>query len=156
MGYTGYSVEEIEDALVSTLQANETLDGYVKTFEKMPWNRIADLKKYLKQYPAIIVAYRGGNDDTGNFSVMDHAGLFAVMCAHQNVRSPSAAASGPVSGEKGVYDMLNDVLNVLNFSKLGLDIIMCKAKGVRAVAATQSLTIFSRDFEVTWRYVYGA
>lgn len=155
MTYTGYSIEEIEDAMVSTLQADETLAGYVKTFERIPWDRITELEKILKRYPAIIVAYAGGDDDNDIYNVCDHRGRFAVFCAHKNVRSPSAAARGPVSGEKGVYDMLEDVLSVLNYSNLGLDIIACISKRVRAVAATQSLTIFSREFEVTWRYDFS-
>jgi len=155
MAYTGYSIEEIEDAMVSTVQNDETLSGYIKIFERMPWDRIMDLEKILKQYPAIIVAYRGGNDNN-KYPVCDHAGVFAVLCAHKNVRSPSAAARGPVSGEKGVYDMLGDVFSALQFSNLGLSIISCISKGVRAVSATQSLTIFSREFEVTWRYTYSA
>ena len=155
MTYTGYTVEEIEDGIVETLEADSTLSGYVKTFERMPWDRIGELEKILKQYPAIVVAYAGGEDDTDNYNVCDHAGRFAVLCAHKSVRSPSAAARGPVEGEKGVFDMLGDVLSCLNFSGLGLDIIRCRSLRVRAVAATPSLTIFSREFEVTWRYTYG-
>jgi len=151
MSYTGYSIEEIEDAMVSTLENASSL-SYVKTFERMPWDRITELEKILKRFPSIVVAYAGGEDDNDNYNVCDHAGRFAVFCAHKNVRSPSAAARGPVSGEKGVYDMLEDVLSVLNYSKLGLDITSCVSKRVRAVAATPSLTIFSREFEVTWRY----
>ncbi|MBN2060703.1 MAG: DUF1834 family protein [Deltaproteobacteria bacterium] len=156
MGYTGYSIEQIEDAIVSALQADETLAGYVKTFERMPWENLDDLTKLLRQYPAIVVSYAGGDDDTGNMNVADHGGRFAVMCAHKNVRSPSAAATGPVTGEKGVYDMLKDVLSCLNFSSLGLNIIRCRSLRVRRVAATKALTIFSREFEVRWRYTYSA
>jgi len=156
MGYTGYSIESIEDAIVSTLSNNATLKAYVKTFERMPWDNLDELVKLLRQYPAIVVSYSGGDDDTGNFNVMDHSGRFAVMCAHKNVRSPSAAARGPVTGEKGVYDMLKDVLAALNFSTLGLTILLCRSLRVRRVAATKSLTIFSREFEVKWRMTYSA
>lgn len=155
MTYSGYTIEQIEDGIVDTLKDDSTLAGYVKTFERMPWDRIADLEKILKRYPAIVVAYSGGQDNNDNYAVCDHAGTFAVLCAHKNVRSPSAAARGPVSGEKGVYDMLSDVLSCLNFSTLGLSIIRCKSVGVKAVAATPSITIFSREFEVTWRYTHS-
>ena len=156
MGYTGYSIEDIEDAILTTLQEDKTLAAYIKTFERMPWDNITELGKILKQYPAIVVTYKGGVDDNDIYSVCDHAGVFAVLCAHKNVRSPSAAANGPVSGEKGVYAMLGDVLSALNFSKIGLDISSCISKGVRAVGATQSLTIFSREFEIIWRFTHSA
>lgn len=153
MGYDGYSIEDIEDAIVATMQNDSALSAYVKTFKTMPWDRISELKNILKRYPAIVVAYRGGSDNNDNMAVSDHAGLFAVLCANKNVRSPSAAARGITAGEKGVFDMLKDVLSALNFSTLGLDIIRCKTMGIRPVAATESLTIFSREVEVTWRYI---
>ena len=155
MAYTGYSIEQIEDAVVNTLKVYPALKAYVKTFERMPWENLPDLENLLKRYPANIVSYGGGNDDNSSYSVMDHSGLFTVMCAHKNVRSPSAAARGTVSGEKGVYDMLKDVLNALNYSNLGLDIISCKSLKVRRVAASTKLTIFSREFEIKWRYTYS-
>jgi phage gp37-like protein len=154
MGYTGYSIEEIEDAIVTKLSEDTTLKTYIKTFERMPWENLDDLEKLLRQYPAIVVSYAGGEDDTGSFSVLDHAGRFAVMCAHKNFRSSSAAARGLITGEKGVYDMLNDVLSALNFTNLGLDIISCRSLRIRRVAATNNLTIFSREFEIKWRYTY--
>ncbi len=152
MGYTGYSIEEIEDAIVSTLENDATLAGYVKTFSRLPWNMINELEKILKKYPALVVAYRGGTDNNDNYAVSDHAGLFAILCSNKNVRSPSAASRGITAGEKGIYDMLKDVLNALNFSTLGLDIIRCKTMGIRVISATDNLTIFSREVEVTWRY----
>ena len=155
MSYTGYSIEDIEDAILKTLQDDATLAAYVKTFERMPWDNITELAKILKQYPAIVVTYKGGVDDNNIYSVCDHTGVFAILAANKNVRSPSAAARGPVDGEKGAYDMLTDVLSALNFSKLGLDIISCISKGVRLVGATESMTIFSREFEVIWRYVHS-
>jgi len=152
-GYSGYSIEEIEDAIVETLEASAWLN-YVKTIERMPWDRINDLEKILTRYPAIVVAYQGGADNNDNYAVCDHRGQFAIMCAHKNVRSPSAAARGITAAETGVFVMLNDVLRALNFSSLGLDIIACKTIGIRPIAATESMTVFSRDVEVTWRMTY--
>ena len=154
LAYRGYSIEEIEDAIVAALEASARLN-YVKTVERMPWDRINDLERFLARYPAIVVAYQGGTDNNDNYAVSDHRGEFSILCAHKNVRSPSAAARGITTAEKGVFDMLKDVTNALNFSSLGLDIIACKTLGIRPIAATESMTVFSRDIEVTWRMVYG-
>jgi phage gp37-like protein len=155
MGYTGYSIEEIEDALVSTLKNDTTLSAYVKIFDRLPWERATEAEKLVKQYPALLVAYAGGKDDTDNFNVCDHMGRFAVWCAARNLRTPSAALTGPETGEKGVYDLLKDVLSCLNYSNLGLDISYCKAVRVLALAASPRVAIFSREFEVSWRYSYA-
>ena len=153
MTYTGYDIEDIEDAMVSTLSADETLSAYVRTFERMPWEDIEALEKLLKNYPAIVVAYRGGDDDNSSYGVCDQVGKFAVLCAHKSVKSPSTAARGRGTA-KGVYAMLKDVLKCLNYSNLGLDIISCLSSGVRVVAVSTTLTVFAREFTVTWRLTY--
>jgi phage gp37-like protein len=155
MSYNGYTIEEIEDAIISTLKADATLSDYVKVFDHLPWGRADEAEKLVKQYPAVLVAYAGGSDDSKNLNVDDHAGRFAVWCCARNLRSPSAAARGPVSGEKGVYDLLKDVLSCLHFSKLGLDIISCISVRVLPLAASPRVAIFSREFEVKWRYMYA-
>jgi phage gp37-like protein len=154
MSYTGYTVEDIEDAIIATLKADATLAAYVRTFERMPWENIAELERLLKNYPAIVVAYQGGADDNDTYGVCGQGARFSLLCANQSVRAISSAAR--LAGmTNGVYGMLKDVLECLNFSSLGLDIISCISTGVRVVAVTPSLTIFSRDFTVTWRLVYG-
>ena len=155
MVYTGYTVEAIEDAIVTTLQNDATLSAYVKTFDRLPWDRVDELEKLVKQYPALLVAYAGGTDDSGNYGVSDHSGKFAVWCCGRNLRSPSAAARGPVSGEKGVYDLLDDVISCLHFSNLGLNINLCRSVRVLPLAASPRVSIFSREFEVIWRLTYS-
>jgi len=151
MSFTGYTIEQIEDAIIDTLKADTALSAYVKTFDRLPWERADEVEKLVALYPALLVAYMGGTDDSNVVSVTDHSGAFGVWCCHKNLRSPSAAARGPVTGEKGVYDLLHDVLSCLHFSGLGLDIISCISKRVEPLAASPKVTIFSREFEVRWR-----
>jgi len=155
MTYSGYTIEQIEDAIIDTLKADGTLASYVKTFDRLPWERADEAEALVKRYPALLVAYAGGDDDSGLTAVCDHKGRFAVWCCARNLRSPSAAARGPAAGEKGVYDLLNDVLSCLHFSSLGLDIIRCLSKRVVPLAASPRVAIFSREFEVWWRSTAG-
>jgi len=151
MSYTGYSIEEIEDAIIATLKGDATLHNYVKTFDRLPWERADEAEKLVKLYPALLVAYTGGSDESKVTNTVDHTGKFSVWCSARNLRSPSAAATGPVAGEKGVYDLLHDVLGCLHFSNLGLDIFWCRSLRVRPLAASPRITIFAREFEVRWR-----
>lgn len=155
MSYTGYTVEEIEDAIIATLRADATLAAYVRTFERMPWDNIESLEKLLKNYPAIVVAYQGGADDNGMYGVCDQEGRFSILCANKSVRAISSAARGAV-GAVGVYGMLKDVLAAVNYSSLGLDIFSCTIAGVRIIAVTPTLSVFARDIVVTWRLFHGA
>ena len=150
MGYTGYTIEEIEAGIIATLEAYEPLN-YVRTFDRLPWHRADELEKLVKRYPATLVAYIRGADFTGNVSVCDHTGVFGVLCCGKNLRSPSAALTGPEASEKGVYDMLDDVLSCLNYSDLGLNIMYCKSLRIVPLAASPSIGIFSREFEIKWR-----
>ena len=155
MAYGGYTIEEVEDAILATLSADATLSGYVRTFDRLPWERAGEIGRLVKRYPAVLVAYAGGEDSSGNFGVCDHAGRFVVWCAARNLRSPGAAAAGVTASEKGVYEMLDDVLSALHFSGLGIDVISCVSRRVVPLAASPGVTIFSREFEITWRLTYA-
>ncbi len=150
MSYSGYTIEDIEDAVIETLKIDTALSRYVRIFDHLTWNKLDELGKLVKQYPALLVAYSGGNDDNRNISVTDHAGLFIVLCCTQNLRSSSAAARSE-DGREGVYDLIQDVFSCLHFSDLGLSIISCVSRDVRPLAASAGLAIFSREFEVKWR-----
>lgn len=151
MSYTGYTVEEIEQAILDTLKADPTLIDYVRTFDYLLWERADEMERQVKNYPALLVAYMGGSDEGSVYSVLDHAGRFVVCCCARNLRGPTAAAHGSEQGEIGVYDLLNDVLSCLQFSELGLEIISCQSVRIIPLAATASLAIFGREFEVRWR-----
>jgi len=150
MSYSGYTVEEIEDAIVTTLKADTTLDNYVRTIDRLPWERAEELDRLVKLYPALLVAYSGGSDDNSASDIIHHVGRFVVLCCAKNLRSPSSALRGPESGEKGVYDLLHDVLSCLHLSTLDLDIVLCESVRVTPVAASARLAVFSREFEITW------
>lgn len=152
MSYTGYTPEDIEDAIIDTLKADTTLFRYVRTFDRLPWNKLDELEKLVKQYPALLVAYSGGVDNRQVTSVINHVGQFIILCCTKNLRSSSAAARSE-DGSKGVYDLLHDVFSCLQDSALGLSspaIFNCESKNVQALSATQGLAIFSREFEVEW------
>ncbi len=151
MSYTGHTIEDIEDAVIDTLKTDTTLSRYVRVFDHLPWDKLDELGKLVTQYPALLVAYSGGNDDNRNITVTDHTGRFIVLCCTQNLRSSSAAARSE-DGREGVYDLLKDVFSCLHYSDLGLSIISCESKDVRALAASAGLAIFSREFEIKWRF----
>jgi len=150
MAYSGYSIGEIEAAVLETLQADPTLASYVRTFDRLPWERVDELKKLVKLYPGVLVAYAGGDDEDNVAGATDHAGRFVVLCCARNLRSAAAALSGE-GGEKSIYDLLEDVFGCLQHSTLGIEIDDCRSLRVTPLVASPEIVIFSREFEIEWR-----
>ncbi len=153
MSYIGYTIKQIEDAIIATLKANTALALYVKVFENIPWNSTAEVEKRLSVYPSVLVGYAGGEDDTGLTAVVDHSGRFSVWCSDINLRSLSSITKGD-GNAPGVYTLLHDVFSCLHFSGLGLSspgIISCIGSRVSVLAALEGVAIFSREFIVKWR-----
>jgi phage gp37-like protein len=151
MSLTGYTIEQIEDAIVDVLAHDPILAAYVRTFDRLPWDRADEIDKLVLTYPAVLVAYAGQDDDSGTADALFQTGTFAVWCCTRNLRSPSAAARGE-GGETGAYDLLDDVANALHHSGLGLDatVMNCRSIRVQPLAATARMVIFSREFEIEW------
>jgi len=151
MALSGYTIEQIEDAIIETLAHDPTLASYVRTFDRLPWDRADELEKLVLQYPALLVAYMGQTDDSGMSDALFQTGIFAVWCCARNLRSPSSA-SRSIQGEAGAYDLLDDVASCLHHSGLGLDatMLICRSVRVEPLAASPRMVIFSREFEVEW------
>lgn len=157
MSYTGYTIETIEDAVINTLKTDTTLSRYVRVFDLLPWDRVDELGKLVKQYPALLVAYSGGVDNRPVTNAVYHAGQFIILCCTKNLRSSSAAARSE-DGREGVYDLLHDVFLCLQDSALGLSdpaIFNCQSSRVQALAASPGMAIFSREFEIEWSLIQG-
>ena len=142
---TGYTVTEIEDAIINTIKASSDMN-YIKTVDRMPLEDKNLAQKLIFKYPAVLVIYTGGIDSLTVYPTIDHTGKFSIWCADKSVRRVSAASVG-------VYQMLNDLLDVLHGSDLGLNIQDCISTGTSFIDADEKITIFSRDFDIIWRYI---
>jgi phage gp37-like protein len=152
MALFGYRIEQIEDAILDALKADSTLAAYVRTFDRLPWDRADEIDKLVLNYPAVLVAYVGQTDDSGASDALFQTGTFAVWCCARNLRSPSAASRGEVAGEAGAYDLLDDVAHALHHSGLGLDdtVLDCRSMRVEPLAASARMVVFSRELEIEW------
>lgn len=143
---TGYTVTDVENAIISTLKNDATIAAYVRTVDRMPIEDNKMAQKLILKYPAILVIYAGGTDNLTLYPTLDHTAKFSIWCVDKSVREISAASVG-------VYKMLNDILNALHDKDFGLDnIINSISTGVSFIDADEKITIFSREFDVTWRY----
>lgn len=142
---TGYTVTQIEDAVITVLKNDVNISTYIKTVDRMPVENKILVNKLIFQYPAILVIYAGGTDNTEIYPVITHTGKFTLWCVDKSTRKISSASVG-------VYQMLNDVQSALFGNKLGLNIIDTMVNGSNFINAEEKITIYAKDFDIIWRY----
>ncbi len=142
-------VWEIENAILDTLRADETLSGYVKAFEVLPDMDEETLKKLIMQFPAVGVFSPEGDYRYMSGSVEEETGFFLVLCFHRNVRSPSAARGAEL--EKGIWDLVGDCKRVLLTGSLGVDVKDCLPLRRRLLWSSRTWAAASLEVEVRWR-----
>ena len=82
----GYSITDIEDAIISTLKNDVNIKQYVRSVDRMPLENKALIKKLIFNYPAMIAMYIGGTDNSSIYPMVDHTGNFAIWCIDKSVR----------------------------------------------------------------------
>lgn len=118
------NVSPIEDAIVSALAGDSVVVTYAGHVGG--WAGQVDTARktgVVLKYPAILVVYVGGPiAPKGAFRFAQKA-RFQVTLLARNLRSPAsgAARSASAASEKGIYDMLPDVLRILSGQDLGQD-----------------------------------
>lgn len=145
-----YTINTIEDAILSILQADTTLASYVNTFTPVNSLDEASLKEIIIRSPAIGVISTSGNYSYAMSNVQLETGLFIVLCVNKNLRSPIASLHGSTT-DKGAWDMVEDCRKVLVDAELGLNIIDCLPLARRLLNATSTWAITSLELEVKWR-----
>lgn len=146
------TVIDIEDSILATLAADETLSGYVKSFAAVPALDQASLEKTFRKLPAIgVISEEGVYDYALGYQQADR-GTFAVLCFAKNMRSPVAGMRGGVAAEKGVWDMIDDCRRVLLAETLtGVTVIDCLAKRRKLIYAGDRGAVAALEVEVQWR-----
>ena len=150
----GYTVDAIEDAVVTALQADATLAGYCREVFILPSLDQADIEKLAWRGPCVGVIGVSG-DYSGDFTgVCDEAGQFAVIAMTRNLRSTTAAARGEIETEKGCWDILGDCRRVLHHhaTQLGLDIHDVTATRRYLMIASAKGSAAALEITVTWRH----
>lgn len=150
-----YSITDIEDAILTTLQAVTALDG-VRTWKVFADTRESTWKSLILRYPAIGVVSTRATYDHSMPTVQDEHARFLVICIARNLRSPSNALRGDDAGELGVWDMVDAVRAALFGSTLGgLDLIDCLPIKRELMMSGSDWAAASVEVAVTWRHTGG-
>lgn len=150
-----YTVTEIEDALLETLEADKTLSGYVKTFTILPALDEDTLSRLILQFPAVGVVSTSGNYSYMTSNVQQETGDFSLICFNRNLRSPLSSVTG-AEGEYGVWDMIDHCRAAILPGSIGteaLNVMDCLAKRRVLLFAGAKWAAAALEIEVKWRSI---
>ena len=149
----GYTIGEIEDGILSTLQAAE-MGAYLRTLETWGAGLEDRIAKRAVLIPACYVVFLGGNLAGLAGGGQDFApGRFGVIVLARNLRGERAARrGGPGPTEMGTYEMIDDARAALHNSTLGLDILDCRARRIEPLDLGPSYAAYMVELEIEWRF----
>lgn len=149
-----YTIGEIEDGLLTTLQAS-AMGAYCQTFETLGAEELA--AKQIIRTPAVFAVFNEGalSDLAGGAQDMDPA-RFVIIVVSRNLRGDQAQRrGGPGPTEVGTYEMMEHVRKALHNSDLGLNIEGCSVRGFSRIELGKQFAAFAAygaAVDVTWRY----
>ncbi|NTU41668.1 MAG: DUF1834 family protein [Nitrospirales bacterium] len=142
----GYTIMEIEDAILTALNASE-LKGTCQTIA--PYHGeiddlMEDVKKMILPFPAVFTLYAGsGFAEPANRAYEDEA-LFTVVVIAKDLR-------GGNSLRAAVYPMIETCKQTLIDNPLGLDISPLKPVRIAPVFIGKLFSIYGFDLSTWWR-----
>ncbi|MFH2098176.1 MAG: phage protein Gp37 [Pseudomonadota bacterium] len=145
----GYTIEQIEDAFVSTLQPMKS-DGAVglrtlKTYQ----GELSDPGKlkdaFIALFPAILVVYGGSRFVDGGARKVERM-RFTLFACDRNLRGEEAARRGSGTSP-GAYAICEAARDRLFGSRLGLKIEPLELLRQDAIWFGQGISVYSQDWE---------
>lgn len=144
------NITEIEQAMIEQLK---TLT-YLRTCGSMAdflAEDIENIEEYAPLCPAAFVVYDRGEYSHKVSSVQDRDMVFNVLVVVRNLRGDEAARHG-VAGEKGVYDVLEDVRGALTNNNCGVEIDPLLPISEEGIAGSKDLAVYGIAFKTRSRF----
>lgn len=148
----GYSITEIEDAIIAELRAS-TMGSYctkIDTFQLEGADVEEQIRLFAKSLPCALVVYKGA-DYKNLQAVSDRVMTFSILVAAQSLRGRGAARRGTV----GSYQMLDDLRKTLSTKTLSLNIDPLLPEKEEAEVNSELFSAYSLSFRTKARYTYG-
>lgn len=137
---------DVEDLIKQTLKDDVS---YLETVETVESDIIQNIEKELYKYPAALILYSGSVFSLVDGTVLNEVPKYTVFCASRSNRGRKDARRGASGGaEKGLYDIILDVVSALTNNDLGLP-QLCRLVPLRVepVMVTERLVVYGVEFE---------
>jgi phage gp37-like protein len=142
----GYKIAEIEDAILTAMQADADLSSACKTIDSFG-GEAADLLAQAEQMiipvPAVWVAFTGSDFTEAANRSYDEAMNFIFLIASKDLRGRSAAA-------RGAYEIIEMLKSLLIDNNLGLDIEPLHPVSLDIVGITNRLAVYGLSFKTSF------
>jgi phage gp37-like protein len=118
-------IAQVENAIIERLSAASRLGvlGYsLREVDTLPTDLDDRLPQYVQNFPAAWVAFGGWPEaiDMGQGDVQADGALFHVVVGASSLRNEKAQRHGGAPGEVGSYQLVADVIGLLNGQSFGL------------------------------------
>lgn len=143
---TGYSIIDIEDAVLVALQAQ--MSSYVKTIESYQGELTGDFPEPGRRLPATLVMLKGSRSEKTTSHSYDLYLIFAIVVIDRNLRGNVAGRRG----NTGIYRMLEDVRLALWDHDLGLEINPFILLKEEALVNNREIAAFGADYQTVIGY----
>ncbi|MCE5334267.1 MAG: DUF1834 family protein [Desulfobacteraceae bacterium] len=141
----------IEDAIIGRLSTSlpylrtcRSLSGFLPRDE-------AALEETAPLTPAAFLVYKRGAYSQQLSGALDRDMVFGVIVAVRNLKGDSAVRHG-AAGEKGVYDVLEDVLNSLSGQACGMAIDPLLPVSEEALTGRRDFALYEILFKTRYRF----
>lgn len=155
-------IDIIENAILARLKAagdKNVLKYKFSGLTTYPDNWDQWIKGKVINFPAAWVVY-GGGDGTAQTGFIEGLGAkvdgsFVVVVAAQNSRDEQSSRHGGATGEIGAYQLITDVIGLLNGHTCGIDISPMMFRGVKLVRPNdvivqQRLSVWALHFRTDY------
>jgi phage gp37-like protein len=148
----GYTITQIEDAIIATLKAS-AMNAYCKKIDSYQIEG-GDLEEQIRlfslQLPCVLVVYAGGDYSHPPGKRQEREMKFSLLACAQSLRG----AGEPRRGTVGTYKILDDLRSILTGSRVGLDIDMLFPEKEEAEINTKSFSAYSITFGTKCRFTF--
>jgi hypothetical protein len=145
-----YTITQIEDAIIATLQAS-VMGGYCKkiaSFQIEAGDLGEQIRLFALQMPCALVMLTSGTFDYSLSGMQDMPLEFTVLVCAESFRGKGDARRNSV----GAYQMLDDLRSSLTGSRCGLNIEELLPQRIAAEINTDVLSAYSMSFTTKARY----
>ena len=153
-----YTIEEIEDAIISALGALNEGDGAlgIRTIKSYQGELESedDIKKIARLFPAIYVVYGGSEYKAHGGRKVEEVRFFLFFC-DKNLRSEDQARRGSTENP-GTYAMMDSARDELYGQTFSLDIFPVKLLSQEAVWFGNGISIYAAEYETAQAHLYPA
>lgn len=145
------SLTTIEQAIIGRLS---TTLPYLKTcgsLSEFLSRNVSEIEELSPLCPAAFVVYQRGAYSQKMSGVLDREMIFSVIVAVRDLRGDAAVRNG-AAGDKGIYDVLEDVRTTLTDQTCGIDIDPFAPVSEEAVAGTRNFAVYEIRFRTRGRF----